>query len=360
MTILLWITTTLLITLTSAADIRLYGLNYSPRQGPDWAPAREKCKSPTQIFRDLQALRTLTSRIRIYSLTDCNQGKIILEIASQLQMQVWLGLWVGPEPKIFRAERKALVQLLHDNQWIKSTLVLGISVGSEALYREDVTEAQALRYLESIQELMRKAKVNDIPVTIVDIPSNLTSKILEKGDVVAGNIFPFWSQITPENTTFVPNEISKIMRRVPADKNLDFVLTETGWSSSGQSSSAMEASPAHQATSFQSFYCAIAIAQPKVAYYYFSGINDMWRLEQAGEDDSVEAGFGLFDADLKLKPQFVNLAFQCPGSNVTYTMPTEAKLFLKGDIPNSGPSHTLRSAQIWITFVIVLSSWYLF
>jgi exo-beta-1,3-glucanase (GH17 family) len=76
----------------TAEPIQLYGLNYNTRQGPDWD--WDKCKSYERIQQDLQLLQRLTPRIRLLSLTDCGQGDMVMTVAQDLGMKLWLGLWV--------------------------------------------------------------------------------------------------------------------------------------------------------------------------------------------------------------------------------------------------------------------------
>jgi exo-beta-1,3-glucanase (GH17 family) len=62
----------------------IYGLNYiTPRQGPDWD--WDKCKSREQVLTDLS--------YRILSLVDCGQGYLVLDVAKELGLKVFLGLW---------------------------------------------------------------------------------------------------------------------------------------------------------------------------------------------------------------------------------------------------------------------------
>ena len=91
--------------------IQLYGINYNTRQGPDADPNR--CKSAELIETELRLLSKLTSRIRILSLIDCNQGEIILDLVEQLGLQIWLGLWVSPFEYVYQDELWKLILALH-------------------------------------------------------------------------------------------------------------------------------------------------------------------------------------------------------------------------------------------------------
>lgn len=132
-----------------AVPIQLHGLNYNTRQGPDWD--WNKCKGRAQVMTDLTLLKRMTNRIRLLSLTDCGQGELVMDVAQELGMQVWLGMWVAPEEDVFQGEKAALASLL-DRGLVDESTVLGITVGSEAIYREDATVPQMIGYMEDGKE----------------------------------------------------------------------------------------------------------------------------------------------------------------------------------------------------------------
>ena len=123
--------------------ITLHGLNYNTRKGPDWDP--DKCKEWYEVMNDLTLLSRMTKRFRLLSMTDCGQAAMVLDVAQQLGLSLYLGLWVGPPPEssdvepAFDLDLKELQRLIEEHpDWIRDH-VLGISVGSEALYRKDAT-----------------------------------------------------------------------------------------------------------------------------------------------------------------------------------------------------------------------------
>jgi len=132
-----------LISSTIAFDLQLYGINYNSRQGPDWDP--KKCKTQAQINADLNILSQNTKRIRIYSLSDCNQAKMVLIAAKKYNLQVWLGIWVSDDAAAFQTEKDILSSLA--TAGLLDSTVLGIHVGSEAVYRKDVTADKVMNLL---------------------------------------------------------------------------------------------------------------------------------------------------------------------------------------------------------------------
>ena len=62
-----------------ALNFKLHGLDYSLRTGPDWEIHANRCKTLSNAIDDMTQLATVTDNIRIFSLTDCNAGDILLE-----------------------------------------------------------------------------------------------------------------------------------------------------------------------------------------------------------------------------------------------------------------------------------------
>lgn len=327
----------------AAKEIKLYGLNYSSRKGPDWDP--EKCKSRAAIKADLQLLKSLTNRIRIYSLTDCDQGRTILALAKELEMQVWLGMWVGKEPDAFEGELTELKSMIDDNLIVPSDII-AIHVGSEAIYRKDVTAAEAIDNMETVKMILTEAQLSDIPVSIADIGDiyEETPALTAAVDVVSANNFPFWEKKTAEEAAAYL--ITRSAKVIADAGSKPFYLGETGWSSSGKNENASIASPANQATYFETFYCQVDV-KSNWRYFYFTGLDDEWRTQQEGEKDTVEGHFGIFHVNRTMKSWFKNMKFTCDDGQ---------EFAMQAIAPTLDDSSTSSSSSILlpsISFVVV-------
>ncbi|KAL3928837.1 MAG: hypothetical protein SGARI_004921, partial [Bacillariaceae sp.] len=218
-------------TFTEAAPIQLYGLNYNTRQGPDWD--WDKCKSYEKILQELTLLKRVTNRIRLLSLTDCGQGDLVLTVANELGMQVWVGLWVGPDHATafkFQEEYDELARILEKFAPLNPNLILGVTVGSEAIYREDATEEELIAYMSDVKELLASYSLN-LPVSIVDIAPEYSSRatLREAVDVIFTNTFPFW-EATPIDDAMqeLDNDLGWLID-LPESQGKPFILGETGW-----------------------------------------------------------------------------------------------------------------------------------
>jgi len=300
--------------------ISFYGLNYNTRKGPDWAADQERCKSRAEVVRDLRVLSRVTTRIRLLSLVDCNQGALVWSVLndelSDTLMEVWLGLWVGPEPQVFVDEYDALVAILPDiivvNGW--RSRLSGISVGSEAIYREDVTVGEAIANLDATRALLEAYGV-EVPVAIVDIaPIYSSSQELRlASDTIMTNTFPFWEGLPIDSAV---NELEidlSWLVGLPESQGKPFVLSEHGWPSAGFLDDVGVASPANQKQYMEESYCYLK--EKGWAYYWFTAIDNDWRQEQ-DPDNTIEGNWGFLGANLELKDHFVGYEFPCPDGSI--------------------------------------------
>ncbi len=302
--------------------ISFYGLNYNTRKGPDWAADQERCKSRAEVVRDLQLLSRITSRIRLLSLVDCNQGALVWSILndelSDVEMEVWLGLWVGLEPQVFIDEYNALASIIPDittsENW--ESRLSGISVGSEAIYREDVTISEAIANLDSTRALLQAYGMQDVPVAIVDIaPIYSNSQELRlASDTIMTNTFPFWEGLPVELAVDELEIDLGWLLGLEESQGKSFVLGEHGWPSGGYLEGVGVASPANQLRYLQESYCYLK--EKGWPYYLFTAIDNDWRQEQ-DPDNTIEGNWGFLDSNLGLKDHFQGVEFSCPNGDGT-------------------------------------------
>jgi exo-beta-1,3-glucanase (GH17 family) len=293
----------------TAVPVQLYGINYNTRKGADWQPASLKCETYLEVKTDLTLLSRITNRIRILSLTDCGQGELVLGIAKELGLQVWLGIWVSADPNVFDMEVAALQDLL-SRGWIDDT-VLGISVGSESIYRKEVTIDESIALEDQVKQILVDAGRDDVLVSICDIAPTYqyNSQLVTAIDIVVVNSFPFWEAIDINDATdYLLEEINPI-ESVAASQGKRLIMGETGWPSDGFLSGVGIASHENQAQFLTDFYCRCD-KELGWEYYYFTGIDNAWRQEQDA-NNTVEGNWGIIYANLTVKPWFQDLAFTC-------------------------------------------------
>ncbi|DBA00027.1 TPA: hypothetical protein N0F65_002030 [Lagenidium giganteum] len=284
-----------------ALDQQLDGVNYDLRQGPDWDP--KKCKTADTIASELKVLKTITSKVRTYSLADCDVSPVLTE-AKKLEMTVWLGVWVSDDKKVFDKEVKTLESLI--NKAMIDENVVGFNVGSEAVYREDISPKQAIEYLTEFRDVLKKHTLTT-PVSITEIGDILIKypEIVEASDIVTANAFPFWEKTDAGKAA--PHFHKRIQPLLKIAGKKEVIITETGWPTAGVSPNASEASPENAARYMNDFY-AIAKAE-KWKYYYFQAFDSPYKALQSKNENDVEGNFGIFTADGTMKPAYTALKF---------------------------------------------------
>ncbi|KAG3117312.1 hypothetical protein PI124_g3416 [Phytophthora idaei] len=304
---------------TSALDQKLYGLNYDLRQGPDWDPS--KCKSSDTIASDLKILSAITSNVRTYSLSDCDVTGV-LKAAKDLSLTVWLGVWVSEDSKVYDAEVKAFKELI--SAGLIDSNVVGINVGSEAVYREDITAEQAIKYVTDFKKVMSDNDIS-VPVSITDIIDTFVQypDMLKAGDIVTINQFPFWEKIEADKAAAQFNKRIQPLLKMAGD--MEVIISETGWPTGGSAKNGSVASEENGAIYLNDFY---QLAESKGwKYYYFAGFDTPYKEEQADDTTTVESHFGIFDDKGIMKTAYESLKFT-----------------KNGDLGTSGSSDTTTSS----------------
>ncbi|KAL4150847.1 hypothetical protein PRNP1_010243 [Phytophthora ramorum] len=305
--------------LADAGSFKCAGINYNIRAGPDWATADVKCKPATQISAELATLKGVTDTIRLYSLTDCDQATAVVPAAIEAGLKVELGLWVDSAASSFAAE-KAAFQTLLETGVVLSDNIMGIHVGSEAVYRGDVTAAEAIANLEEIRALCQaNAGAASIPLTIADIGDTYSAypSMIEAVDYVSANYFPFWEKVDVDGAAdFFYTRFSALVDTAGAYSK-EVVVGETGWASDGTDAAASPATAANAAKYFYDFYTLAA--EKDLMYFYFSAFDEPWKLATLEANETVEAYFGLFTQEGVLKDviaaEFDNSTSSFDGSN---------------------------------------------
>ena len=140
----------------------LHGLNFSPYIGVGENPNNGDGQIPDHVLRErFEAIAPFTERIRTFG---CNEDlKEAGEYAHALGKEAILGAWIGRDPAVNQAQIDCVVdQALrgHADE---------ILVGSEAMLRRDVTEAELIGYLAQVKERLADGGRGDIPVSTADV-----------------------------------------------------------------------------------------------------------------------------------------------------------------------------------------------
>ncbi|KAG3166071.1 hypothetical protein PI124_g4086 [Phytophthora idaei] len=328
-----------------ALNVKMPGVNYNSRKGPDWAPDSSKCKTASEVQKDMYALKGVTDKVRIYSLVDCNQAELVLPAAKNAGLKVHLGIWTTKSHDYLLQEKAKLAGLidkgLYDNN------VIGLHVGSETIYREEIDANTAISYLNEIRSYIRSRGKNT-PVTIADVIDiyYANQQLIDAVDYISVNQFSFWERSDVNEGAAVTLDRLKSLRVAAAKKNKKIVISEVGWSSGGSDPAAAVATPANQAKFFSDFFQMAR--SHNFDYYWYVAFDSKWRITNGGKE--VEADFGIFKEDDTMKSNFQPLTIGWKDPRALRNAGTKLLLSEKdGNVYMSGKSTDwlVQEQQVW-------------
>lgn len=166
------------------------------------------CKSTSDYETELQALKAYTSTVKVYASSDCNTLENLGPAAEAEGFTVFVGVWPTDDTH-YAAEKVALQTYLPK---IKESTVAGFLVGSEALYRGDLTASELSDKINDIRSFI--ADISDSngssysgkQVGTVDswnvLVAGYNSGVIEASDFVMANAFSYWQGQTMQNASY--------------------------------------------------------------------------------------------------------------------------------------------------------------
>ncbi|KAG1703845.1 hypothetical protein DVH05_006854 [Phytophthora capsici] len=278
-----------------ALNVKFSGINYIPRKGPDSAPDSVKCKTASEMQKDLYALKGVTDKVRIYSLIDCNQAEIILPAAKNAGLKVDLGIWTTFSHDTLQKEKTKLAALIDSGLYDDN--VVGFDIGIY-LYDEFIADT-AISYVKEIRNYLRSRGKNT-PVTHANTVDtyNDNPQLVDAVDYVSASYSAFADGDDVNESVADTLDYVKGLRILAANKGKKFVISETGWSSAGSYPGASVASLANQAKYFTDLY-HVSASHSIDFYWYFAFDTDFF--------SEIENSFGVFLVNGTLKSNFQNL-----------------------------------------------------
>ncbi|KAF5025718.1 hypothetical protein F66182_2185 [Fusarium sp. NRRL 66182] len=238
------------------------------------------CKYTADWKKDFQTIKSWGkgfNAVRLYASSDCNNWQLALAkavpAAKATGMKILVGVWSTNDAH-FGAEKAALLKAIkaHGTTWIAA-----ISVGSEDLYRKDISPQKLATQIYDVRGMVRQFNKN-IKVGHTD---TWTAWVDGANDVVtkASDMNSYWD----------------VKRRVKAvNPKATVWVGETGWPTKGPNFNKAAAT----AASAKSYYNTVACwlwSQPDASAFWFTAFDTPSRSTQ------VEKYFGIADSNRKLK-----------------------------------------------------------
>lgn len=266
------------------------------------------CKTASEYATDFENLKDYTSIVKTYAVSDCNTLEILGPAAETAGFQVMFGIW--PTDDDHFAEEKAALQSYLPN--ISRDTVKVFTVGSEALYREDMTATELAAAITSIKELLADItdkngdSYGDIPVGSVDSwniwVDGGSLPAIKAADFVFANAFSYWQGQAMNNASYsFFDDIMQALQVVQTAKgstDITFWVGETGWPSEGTAFESATPSVANAKSYWKEAICALRGWGVNVCV--FEAFDEAWKPDTSGTSD-VEKHWGIYDSDNNLK-----------------------------------------------------------
>ncbi|KAK1928483.1 putative glucan endo-1 [Phytophthora citrophthora] len=210
-----------------ALNVKFPGVNYIPRKGLDNEPDNAKCKSASEMQKDLYALKSATDKVRIYSLIDCNQAEVILPAPKNDSLKVDLGIWTTFNHDTLQKEKTKLAALIDSDLYDDNVVVFDAAIYMYVKFIADT----AISYVKEICDYLRSRGENT-PVTLADTVNvyNDNHQLVDAVDYVSVNYFSFaYGDDMNESVAKTLDDL-KDLRVLAAKKGKkQFVISETAY-----------------------------------------------------------------------------------------------------------------------------------
>ncbi|KAF7876546.1 hypothetical protein EAF04_001635 [Stromatinia cepivora] len=241
-----------------------FGFAYSPYM------ANSDCKTQDQVNQDFAAIPSSYSTARIYG-TDCNQVTTALVAAKKYGFKIFAGVYDFTK---VAAETQAIVDAV-DGDW---SIITTISIGNEWV-NNGVTDAAGVASAVATARAILTAAGYTGKIVAVDTlaATKLYPSLCDNVDYCAVNCHPFFDINTAAEAagTFLSTQISEL-RALLSNPDMDIVISETGWPSSGTSHGQAIASTEAQTTAIAAIKDLFTSNSSNV--FLFSTFNDYWKV----------------------------------------------------------------------------------
>jgi exo-beta-1,3-glucanase (GH17 family) len=282
------------------------GVDYTPMY-TQYPECQKLGASQNNVTRDIAVLSQLTNIVRLYG-TDCNATQMVIHAIDQLglkgKMKIWLGVWQDKNAQTNARQLKTMYDIFDE---YGADDFLGIIMGNEVLFREDIT-ITGLGTLISETKANLTARGISLPVASSDLGDDWTQALANEVDYVMANIHPFFAGVTAAEAagwtwSFWQNH------NVPLKPDLSkHIISETGWPSTGGRSCGAAATCAvgsvagiDEMNRFLEDWVCPALTNG-TNYFLFEAFDEPWKIKYNEPGKEWEDKWGIMDVDRNLKP----------------------------------------------------------
>jgi len=267
------------------------------------------CKAQADYTADLKAIAAGSSAkiVRTYAANECDAAKGILPAAKAAGMQVILGIWVANNEDNTAYDEDVAAVVANAPKYADQ--VYAITVGSETLYRGNLTGPQLLSKIQDV----KKQTGGKFKVGTADswnkYQDGTADPLITKGgaDILLTNAFSYWQGQTLANSSgSFFDDIMQAFTHIQsvagsAEKAPELWVGETGWPTAGDNYEQAVPGTDSAKTFWQKGVCGIL--DWGVNVFFFEAFDETWKPVSVGQDGSVadETHWGAWNADRTAK-----------------------------------------------------------
>lgn len=290
--------------LASATAVGEFGFNLGVKRNSD-----SQCKETSDYENDFDHLSGTTDTIKVYAVSDCNTLQNLSPALESKGFKAFLGVWPNDDAH-YQAEKAALSAYLPN---LSPSNVRGILVGSEALYRGDLSASELADKINDIKSLIQGITGKDgnsfssVPVGTVDSWNMLidgsAQPAVEASDLIMANAFSYWQGQALSNASFsFFDDIMQALQVIQTTKgstDIDFWVGETGWPTAGETYKDAQPGVDNAATFWQEGICAIR--GWGINTLIFEAYDETWKPDATADDGTdvseTERNWGVLNPD---------------------------------------------------------------
>jgi exo-beta-1,3-glucanase (GH17 family) len=277
-----------IVTVTVAVPVvasPIYGINFSPYENGQ-TPQPGGALSVDEITQRMGVIAPYVKWVRVYRSSggEENSGAI----AHKFGLKACLGAGIGSDTSPNGINEIQMTNLIAHAQNGEADCAV---IGTEALFRGDITPAQLISYIDRF-----RAAVPTVPVATADIYLSLLTNpdVVNDCDFVFANYYPYWEGQDLSIAVSYLNSEDELLRHTYPGKEI--IVSETGWPSGGDTVGNGVPSLTNAAIYFLNFESWAQARQRKS--FYFEVFDEAWK---ATPDAPQQSLFGVFDANGVIK-----------------------------------------------------------
>ncbi|PYI32735.1 glycoside hydrolase [Aspergillus indologenus CBS 114.80] len=294
----------------STAEAVSQGFNYGNKKADESSMFQADFEASFKTAKGLVGTDGGFTSARLYTMIQAYSTNTPIEAipaAIAQDTSLLLGLWTsgGGMANELAALKSAISQYGEDF----TKLVVGISVGSEDLYRNSVEGVEAdagvgvnpdelVEYIQQVRDLIAGTGLADVPIGHVDTWDSWTNTsnaaVIEAVDWLGFDGYPFWQSTFENDISNAKQLFLESWEKTKAVAGSKEVwMTETGWPVSGDSEGDAVASAANAKIYWDEVGCPL-----------FGNTNTWWYILQDTDGATPNPSFGVVGSTLSTTPLY--------------------------------------------------------